>query len=41
MIKRFAEGREKRAEAEAKLRGIENELRQKLLEVNGEKEESK
>ena len=36
-----AEGREKRAEAEAKLRGIENELRQKLLEVNGEKEESK
>ena len=35
------EGREKRAEAEVKLRGIENELRQKLLEVNGEKEQSK
>ncbi len=34
-----AEGREKRAEAEQKLRGIENELRQKLLEVNGEKEQ--
>ena len=31
-----AEGREKRAEAEAKLRGIESELKQKLLEVNGE-----
>ena len=36
-----AEGREKRAEAEIKLRGIENELREKLLQVNGEKEESK
>ncbi|MBR7033664.1 MAG: toxic anion resistance protein [Clostridia bacterium] len=34
-----AEGREKRAAAEVKLRGIENELRQKLLQVNGEKEQ--
>ncbi len=32
------EGREKRIEAEAKLRGIERELREKLLKVNGEKE---
>ena len=32
------EGRVKRAEAEQKLRGIENELKEKLLQVNREKE---